>query len=1012
MSIHAEGNSVSGNGFQHIGHIYNSDKPLSPEEEEEEIARVLLESLRFPSIEDRYNNIRPAYAKMFQWIFHDPEGRKKSWDNFAKWLGEQRLGENDGLYWIGGKAGSGKSTLMRYLFDNIQTRELLQKWSGEDKPLLVSFFFWRSSMIDDQASQEGLRRSLLYDILRQKKYLLKDVCQDTWQMMKSSKEHNFNVPRNWWNFERIHKAFDNLCEVDLGKVCFLIDGLDECTGNHMETINILRSITQKSANIKICASSRPEVVFMNQFDDDPKLLLQDLTFDDIKLYVSKSLHKDEKMKALYYKEKIDALKLEEEIVTAAKGVFLWVRLVVNSLLTGLGNRDDITQLRKRLVGMPAEIEDLYKHMLKNIDETYAQDAVRIFRIMSIAQHTPTRPIKHVPRDIKFQIPELTALELSFALDKNQDFAINPTPIVQQDLEMRMKNVDIQLRKSCAGLLEVSGRKYFRRSVEGEIYPFSKDPSAKIEYHHRTAKDFLDGEDLQELMVKTQQADRFSPSTALVRARLVIYQSLCTGVVYRTYKTVKEDWNILKSIDATLILALQAENETGKGQVEYIDKLNKTIEGLWYPNAKNKDHWGEHISFDQQFSRHSCWHDDFLAVAVTYGLHHYVAQKLGNGNSVLRKKKGRPYLDYAPFHTLGNPGIYSPDTVKVLLDHGAEPNKTFDRRSPWCNFLERGLIYPETAYQIMELLLKSGADRSMAKAAVKQYKLHELDSDSKEKMLTLISECQQNPPKAKDEIRALPGALSYTGHLVLHRAPPVLEPLQNASDTRVVPEFTGVYPPVYVCFPAPGGAVGYIPWPCGVCAVIVALLFEAFFVDETLVDVFDATLLSRHQEALLSPSRTIFPAASNSVKSLGPPTEKAVYGPFSFRQIAEFVLFLPLNFIPFVGVPLFLVLTGRRAGPLQHWRYFKLRGLGRKERNKEVESRRWGYTWFGTIALLLQLVPVLSMFFLLTSAAGSALWAADLEEARQERLLAAESVVGGAEVNDEFPPEYTGTEDQV
>jgi hypothetical protein len=68
--------------------------------------------------------------------------------------------------------------------------------------------------------------------------------------------------------------------------------------------------------------------------------------------------------------------------------------------------------------------------------------------------------------------------------------------------------------------------------------------------------------------------------------------------------------------------------------------------------------------------------------------------------------------------------------------------------------------------------------------------------------------------------------------------------------------------------------------------------------------------------------------------------------------------------------------------------------------------------FGTIALLLQLVPVLSMFFLLTSAAGSALWVADLEEKRQEQLLPAEAIVGGAEVNDEFPPEYTDTEDQV
>lgn len=37
--------------------------------------------------------------------------------------------------------------------------------------------------------------------------------------------------------------------------------------------------------------------------------------------------------------------------------------------------------------------------------------------------------------------------------------------------------------------------------------------------------------------------------------------------------------------------------------------------------------------------------------------------------------------------------------------------------------------------------------------------------------------------------------------------------------------------------------------------------------------------------------------------------------------------------------------------------------------------------FGTVALLLQLVPILSMFFLMTTAAGSALWASELENRR-------------------------------
>ena len=155
--------------------------------------------------------------------------------------------------------------------------------------------------------------------------------------------------------------------------------------------------------------------------------------------------------------------------------------------------------------------------------------------------------------------------------------------------------------------------------------------------------------------------------------------------------------------------------------------------------------------------------------------------------------------------------------------------------------------------------------------------------------------------------------------------------------------------------------------------------------------------------MVSPSRILFPSAPNPIKMLGKPTISAVYSPFSFRQMAEFIIFLPLNLIPLFGTPAFLVITGARAGPLHHWRYFKLRGLSKKERNAEIRTRRWKYTWFGTVALLLQLVPVLSMFFLLTTAAGSALWVVKLEE--QKRVVrAAEAAVVGAD--EETPPAYT------
>ena len=59
--------------------------------------------------------------------------------------------------------------------------------------------------------------------------------------------------------------------------------------------------------------------------------------------------------------------------------------------------------------------------------------------------------------------------------------------------------------------------------------------------------------------------------------------------------------------------------------------------------------------------------------------------------------------------------------------------------------------------------------------------------------------------------------------------------------------------------------------------------------------------------------------------------------------------------------------------------------------------------FGTIALLLQLIPVLSMFFLLTTAAGSALWVVKLEE--QKRIVSDLGVGDrtGRTIDEEAPP---------
>ncbi|CAM1503659.1 Fc.00g012500.m01.CDS01 [Cosmosporella sp. VM-42] len=189
-------------------------------------------------------------------------------------------------------------------------------------------------------------------------------------------------------------------------------------------------------------------------------------------------------------------------------------------------------------------------------------------------------------------------------------------------------------------------------------------------------------------------------------------------------------------------------------------------------------------------------------------------------------------------------------------------------------------------------------------------------------------------------------------------------------------------------------------------VIIQGLFEGFFVDEARVDVFDATLINYSLTDLVSPHRILFPDAPNSVKMLGKPTSSAVYTPWSLTQIAELIFFLPLNLIPYVGTPAFIIITGARLGKLAHYRWFQLKGLTKDQQKKELRDRTWEYVWFGTVAMILELIPILSLFFLLTTSAGSAMWVARIEEERKRRDV--EDLVGP----DAAPPPYTYSDDVV
>jgi ABC-type polar amino acid transport system ATPase subunit len=75
------------------------------------------------------------------------------------------LETSDDVFWISGKAGSGKSTFMKFLFEHQQTQVHLERWAGGDV-IAAAFFFWRAGSSELEKSYVGLLQGLLYQVLQ------------------------------------------------------------------------------------------------------------------------------------------------------------------------------------------------------------------------------------------------------------------------------------------------------------------------------------------------------------------------------------------------------------------------------------------------------------------------------------------------------------------------------------------------------------------------------------------------------------------------------------------------------------------------------------------------------------------------------------------------------------------------------------------------------------------------------------------------------------------------------
>jgi hypothetical protein len=659
----------------------------------EDVLNELKERLHYQKLDDRFDDIVEAHQSTFRWVLQESIGSEPQRSNLYDWLRADQ-----GIYWISGKAGSGKSTLMKFLCKDPRLHAALTLWAGDAKLLILRFYFWNAGS-DLQKSHQGLFRSLLYQIL--------DQAPSLGSVLFSEHFETPALVARFPSFHELRRGIRRFLNLDAGsfKVAMLIDGLDEFEATDMTTAELaeLFVYATRSTHIKALLSSRPLSPFEWAFMKEPQLRLHHLTHDDIKTYVNDKLVVHPRIADLSTDHAEDIQALIDEIVSSASGVFLWVRLVVRSLLEGLRNYDHIPDLQKRLRLLPRDLEALFRHMLRHISDEYKTESSAMFQIVRRS-------------DDRFSDTP-SALTLKFAETAESTILTASIKSITIDERRRYEEeVAGRLRSRCVGLLEIRQRSK----------PGSSNSMACVDYLHKSVADFLAKDDIWDNITTHTSQARFDANTALLRSYIMQLKCAETEKEYHYHM-------IFILLDKAMIFAKMAEISTGSTSTALLDELDRTIgshlQALRSNPSMNSDYvlkdgkkaiWRErNVLADDGDRGERPWDDNFLALATSYGLTLYVRVKLHIYGQQVFQWGAVPLLDYAccpraGYRTLRDPQSSWPELVETLLQHGANPNvkSGYTSRTVWQNALPVSLQDPCKWVTLLLLLVQHGADANV------------------------------------------------------------------------------------------------------------------------------------------------------------------------------------------------------------------------------------------------------------------------------------------------------------
>lgn len=677
-------------------------------------------------------DLEDAWARTFEWLAPgDADGPEDSSNDterqtyqhsFTSWL----RSSEPCPFWICGKAGSGKSTLMKRLFQQSEFREEIRKWAGASPVAFASFYFFNRGSSLLQKSQEGMVRAILHQIISQR-HGLASLIEDLVPVIPTGRKQQGSARKIDWDWGSLKKAIhlikDQALESRNIRLCLFLDGLDEyraptASSNSAEAIggrepavhsskrtrrkdyeNLCQLVMDlaSSANIKICVSSRDLNEFASAFGNSPMLRLEELSRRDISTYVTDNLNTSNALATFQSEEPEKMKQIVLRITEKARGVFMWVKLVVEQILEAVEDGSFVEELTDFIEGIPDELDDLFSRMLDDIKPAYRSHSATLFQLVLTSE--TWRP--------------LTAVTLHFAEQATTNHVVWTTSTSPSNQHLDRlgahrisANMRKRLRSHSAGLIELSRT---AQGIDHGLGPMSlTDPGFNVQFIHQTVNDLIEKKGgLSKMFGATRGDICHDSSMRLLRSSILGLSTLhicitsvndSNGVLFRNkvynWRFVHDAIHWARKLDSTM----GQDADEFATLLECLDAAGKTaldprVTLADYMKQEGATHW---VASEAQESggRDYSSRDNFLSYMIQAGIENYARRKLQNA----AHKRGKPYLEYALATQIGDHpiamdayvksgtwdavGVHPsrPSFIKFLLDNGADPNEAWPTRS--------------------------------------------------------------------------------------------------------------------------------------------------------------------------------------------------------------------------------------------------------------------------------------------------------------------------------------------